>query len=382
MNPTPKQAEFLAYARWNRDKPIAWLGSVRAGKSIGALMALIEYMKRDGGSEYFVSAASATNIEGNLWPNFIRLLVSQNIAHEEKRWGGRHINTPWGKVWFLLAVDSGSQRVIQGLTLSGGVSDEILLYPRNFVMQLVSRFSLADPLWIFTANKSEPNHWIKVDWIDTNAVHVFESSHEDNPHISDTARQWWDTLLTGSYKGRMMDNEWTAELGMIGAPQMGPFNFIKQKTTIGHSIWIDHARNNAFVRFLRYKHRMAITAIYSDFSVSRIEKLALNNDDGLLICNLPDPNKPPFAGRCAFFRENIEAYARHFGQRPAGLTINLHDKASTRMCAKDFMRWSWVASGDTDMKFKPDQTTPEVLACVQAYYHVTSALQPFSAKGV
>jgi len=382
MKPTAKQAEFLEYARRNRDKPIAWLGSVRAGKSIGALMALIEYMKRDGGSEYFVSAASATNIEGNLWPNFIRLLVSQSIAHEERRWGGRHINTPWGKVWFLLAADSGSQRVIQGLTLSGGVSDEILLYPRNFVMQLVSRFSLADPLWIFTANKSEPKHWIKVDWIDMNAVHVFESSHEDNPHISDTARQWWNTLLTGSYKGRMMDNEWAAELGMIGAPLVGSFNFVKKNITIGHSIWIDHARNHAFVRFARCGNLIEIEAVRSDLSISEIERFAQNSNAELLICNLPDPNKPPFSGRCAFFRENIEAYARRFGQRPEGVTINLHDKAASLVFSKDFMRWSWVAGGETDMKFKPDQTTPEVLACVQAYYHLTSAIQPFSAKGV
>lgn len=363
MTPTPKQKQFLRFADKNGTKPIAWLGSVRAGKSIGAMMAVWRHMKKVPG-DYFVSAASQLNRESNLMPNMRRIILADSDEVEEKTWGGRHLITPYGKIWFPLAADRSSERLIQGLTLHGGLSDEILLYPRNFVMQLVSRFSLDDPLWIMTANKSAPNHWIKTDWIDRELVSVFESGYEDNPHISDTARDWWNALIDGEYKKRMLDNEWVADLGMVGCPSVA--DKWPSEGNIVRSIWFDSARGSVIVTMMVGKGR--VTVIQVDPFDTLEEK-----HHRMLIANKSDLMHRDRPAGCAFFAPDVSKYAAHLGKHADSLFI-------AKGCAglvDEFKRWSWVQSGPTDITFKPDQTSPAVLATVQGFYHATQTSAPF-----
>jgi len=366
MKPTPKQAEFMRFAARRRAKPIAWLGSVRAGKSIGAMMAMWGHMQRYPG-DYFVSAASQLNRESNLFPNMRRIVLADKAECEEKTWGGRHLITPHGKIWFPLASDRSSERVIQGLTFKGGVSDEILLYPRNFIMQLVARFSLDQPLWIMTANKSEPNHWIKTDWIDAGAVAVFESGHEDNPHISERARDWWNTLIDGTARDRMLGNEWAADLGMVGCPAVAakwPSN-----GQIVRSIWFDSARGSVIVTLMVGKDRVTVIGVepFTDLEGKRHRMLIANKSD------LMHSDRP--AG-CAFFAPDVSKYAAYFGEHADNLYVA---KEQTEL-VQDFKRWSWVQSGPTDITFRPDQTSGAVLATVQGFYHATKSTAPFKPK--
>lgn len=375
MQPTEKQAEFIRFADKHRAKPIAWLGSVRAGKSIGAMMALVDHMKSYPGI-YFVSAASNTNVEANLWPMFIRILQAKGIDFEERRWGGRHISTSLGKVFFLLAHDAGSRKIIQGITFNGGVSDEILLYPRNFIMELVGRFSLDDPLWIMTANKAVPNHWIKVDWIDTGYVTRFESDYRDNPHISKVAQDWWNKLLTGSDRARMLDNEWASDLGMIGNPLTArPSLKVTRHVRNVFSVWVDDARNNAVAELRADKSVCEVLSITSEMDQVALRAF-VKDAKHMCFTNLTRENVNLLRGRIANFVPNVDKYARYFSHNAASLKINSELEA----VIADFRRWAWVQTGQTDMKFQPDQTSPEVLACVQGLYHLMRTATPFPVR--
>jgi len=375
MHPTDKQAEFIRFAEANRSKPIAWLGTVRAGKSIGGMMALLDHMERHPGI-YFVSAASNTNVEANLWPNFIRILQSKGLSFDERRWGGRHIHTPYGKVFFLLAHDAGSRKTVQGITFNGGLSDEILLYPRNFIMELIGRFSLDDPLWIMTANKAVPNHWIKVDWIDNGYVHTFESDYSDNPHISETAKEWWKNLITGSDRKRMLENEWASDLGMIGNPHVGKPRIAKGKgTRHAYSIWVDDARNSAIAELRATKNRCEVRHITSDMDQAALRIFVR---DARVTCytNLTKENSVLLRGKVANFTPNVDKYARFLAHNCETLLVN----SELERVVADFRRWAWVQSGQTDTTFQPDQTSPEVLACVQGFYHLMRVATPFPIR--
>ena len=373
MEATPKQQEFLDYLDANADLPVAWLGSVRAGKTIGAMLALWKHMKQHRGV-YAICAASALNREANIMPNMIRILQDEGEAYAEKTWGGQKLVTDYGQILFPLASDAGSERMIQGLTLSGAITDEVLLYPRNFVMQLIARFSLENPLWIMTANKAAPNHWIKTDWIDTGAINVFESGYEDNPHISETAINWWNTLIDGKYRDRMMNNDWASDLGMIGEPVKCKYD--KDFRVFCRSVWLDSARYNAIVELAFKGGECWVMGVERDVEIGEIAKRVKNPNSGMWISNIADSKKPPLPFGVVYFRENVKGWAHFFATHCKSLGVPDFQTELLR----DFRRWSWVPSGSTSLDFKPDLTSPEVLATVQGFYHLLKNSPAFKMK--
>ena len=212
MLPTPKQVEFMDFARVQA-KPIAWLGSVRGGKTIGGLMSLVDAMKRNHG-DYAITSVGQQNVDMTITPNFKSILEASGIDYKHYKTPPQRFETMIGNVPIYLAGHEGMQKFMQGVTLRGAFSDEILLYPMNFVMQLVARFSHDNPFWVFTANKENPSHWIKTEWIDEGKVEVFQSNADSNPHISDDAKDWWESLLEGKYRDRMLGNEWSGDYGV------------------------------------------------------------------------------------------------------------------------------------------------------------------------
>lgn len=147
MIPTDAQAAVIAEAL-TADRPICWLGGVRAGKTVGACMALLEVMECRPGGSYAVMAFAHASLDRNVKPVLRELLEFSGEPWQERKASPHWIETAFGKIWFFTASDTGCEKGLQGVTLNGALTDEILLYPRNVVMQLIARFSHDDPFWI------------------------------------------------------------------------------------------------------------------------------------------------------------------------------------------------------------------------------------------
>ena len=83
--------------------------------------------------------------------------------------------------------DEASASLIQGMTLSGVLFDEVALMPRSFVEQALARCSVKGSRFWFNCNPESPQHWFYREWIlkaaEKNALYV-HFKMEDNPSLS------------------------------------------------------------------------------------------------------------------------------------------------------------------------------------------------------
>ena len=63
--------------------------------------------------------------------------------------------------------DESSYQLVQGITLSGVLLDEVALMPKSFVNQVLARtLSVEKAKYWFNCNPEGPMHWFKKEWID------------------------------------------------------------------------------------------------------------------------------------------------------------------------------------------------------------------------
>ena len=83
--------------------------------------------------------------------------------------------------------DESSAALIQGLTLSGILFDEVAIMPKNFVEQALARCSDENAKFWFNCNPESPAHWFYKDWIinkkEKNAM-LLNFFITDNPSLS------------------------------------------------------------------------------------------------------------------------------------------------------------------------------------------------------
>ena len=114
--------------------------------------------------------------------------------------------------------DESSASLIQGLTLSGVLFDEVALMPKNFVEQSLARCSDENAKFWFNCNPESPSHWFYKDWIlkkdEKNAllVNFFMS---DNPSLSRKTIERYKRIYSGSFYERFIEGKWASQTGLI-----------------------------------------------------------------------------------------------------------------------------------------------------------------------
>jgi len=88
--------------------------------------------------------------------------------------------------------DESSAALIQGMTLTGVLLDEVALMPRSFVEQALARCSVSGSRLWFNCNPDHPAHWFYREWIqkadEKNALYL-HFTMRDNPSLSDRVRR-------------------------------------------------------------------------------------------------------------------------------------------------------------------------------------------------
>lgn len=115
--------------------------------------------------------------------------------------------------------DESSYMLIQGLTLSGVLLDEVALMPQSFVEQAITRTLSVDnaKLW-FNCNPESPMHWFYLEWILKAKEHNAKHLHflmEDNPGLSEKALEKAKRDFTGVFYQRYVLGEWVLAEGLV-----------------------------------------------------------------------------------------------------------------------------------------------------------------------
>ena len=132
---------------------------------------------------------------------------------------GQHENT-----FFLFSgKDEGSASLIQGVTLSGVLFDEVALMPKSFVEQALARCSVSGSRFFFNCNPEYPSHWFYREWIQNrkrkNALYI-HFRMRDNPSLSQKMLKRYESLYTGAFYRRFVEGEWVSVSGAV-YPFMG-----------------------------------------------------------------------------------------------------------------------------------------------------------------
>lgn len=114
--------------------------------------------------------------------------------------------------------DEGSSALIQGITLSGVLFDEVALMPRSFVEQALARCSVDGSKFWFNCNPENPQHWFYREWIQNaeqkNALYL-HFTMEDNPSLSPEILARYRGLYSGTFYERFVLGKWVAAQGLV-----------------------------------------------------------------------------------------------------------------------------------------------------------------------
>lgn len=125
--------------------------------------------------------------------------------------------------------DESSASLIQGITLSGVLLDEVALMPRSFVEQAIARCSVnGSRLW-FNCNPENPNHWFYTEWIkkaENKNVLYLHFKMDDNPSLSKNIISRYHKLYSGSFYERFVEGKWVSVDGLV-YPMFGQ-NYVEE----------------------------------------------------------------------------------------------------------------------------------------------------------
>lgn len=114
--------------------------------------------------------------------------------------------------------DESSASLIQGVTLSGVLFDEVALMPRSFVEQALARCSVSGSKFFFNCNPEYPYHWFYKEWIkkcdDKRALYI-HFTMRDNPSLSDEMISRYESLYSGAFYRRFVKGEWVSVSGAV-----------------------------------------------------------------------------------------------------------------------------------------------------------------------
>ena len=223
---SPKQMKVLCW--WCERSPyrdmsaIICDGSVRSGKTLcmGISFVMWAFYRFDGGS-FGICGKTIRNIKRNLVLEMIPVLKELGFICELKLSENRLDISGGGKsnrFYFFGGKDESSAALIQGMTLSGVLFDEVALMPRSFVEQALARCSVTGAKFWFNCNPEHPYHWFYVEWIkkakERRALYVHFKMN-DNPSLSAETRGRYEKMFSGTFYQRFIEGKWVKAEGLI-----------------------------------------------------------------------------------------------------------------------------------------------------------------------
>lgn len=197
-------------------------GAVRSGKTLcmGISFAAWAFYRFDGAA-FALCGKTIRSLKRNVVTPLLPVLeelgfackmrVTENIL-EVSREGRKNLFYLFG------GKDESSCALIQGMTLSGVLFDEVALMPRSFVEQALARCSVKGSKFWFNCNPEYPQHWFHQEWIlqakQKNAYYL-HFSMEDNPSLSREIIARYKGLYSGAFYERFVQGKWVAAQGAV-----------------------------------------------------------------------------------------------------------------------------------------------------------------------
>lgn len=220
-----KQLTVLTWWRTERYKgcdAVICDGAVRSGKTLCMSLSFAAWaMSEFDGGVFAICGKTVTSLRRNVIAPLLSSLRGLGFRCTEKVSGSYADISAGGRTnrfYFFGGKDEGSAALIQGITLSGVMLDEVVLMPRSFVEQALARCSVSGSKIWFSCNPSYPYHWFYREWVlkarEKNALYL-HFTMDDNPSLSEEVRARYKRLYSGTFYDRFVLGKWVAAEGLV-----------------------------------------------------------------------------------------------------------------------------------------------------------------------
>lgn len=219
---SPKQAKILSFPYSKYDALICD-GAVRSGKTSIMMWAFVRWaMENFSGQRFGVCGRTVDSCTKNIIVPFTAMSLAKESYIIRWRRGDKVMEVRRGAVTNYFEVfggkDESSYTLIQGRTLAGVLLDEVVLMPRSFVEQALTRCSVDGAKLWFSCNPGSPQHWFYLEWIkrhkERNALYLhFEMT--DNPGLSEKTLERYQNMFTGVFYDRYIRGLWVLAEGLV-----------------------------------------------------------------------------------------------------------------------------------------------------------------------
>ena len=254
--------------KFKNQKAIICDGSVRSGKTVSMILGFVHWaMRFFDGKNFGICGKTISSTERNIilpllnMPDITDYYSLQYIRGENKRIiirSGSHTDT-----FFIFGgKDESSYTLVQGITLSGVLFDEVALMPESFVNQATGRCSVDGSKYWFNCNPDGPYHWFKTGWIDKREEKHLLYLHftmDDNLSLSEKIKERYRSMYTGVFYRRYILGLWAMAEGIIYDmfdTAKHVISNLSELTNANYYVSCDYGTQNATVFLLWCKDRL------------------------------------------------------------------------------------------------------------------------------
>lgn len=227
-----KQKKILAFPYSQYDALICD-GAVRSGKTSIMMWAFVRWaMDNFSGQRFGICGKTVDSAAKNIVVPFTSMSLAKERYIIRWRRSEKILEVRRGAVTNIFEVfggkDESSFTLIQGRTLAGVLLDEVVLMPRSFVEQAMTRCSVDGAKMWFSCNPGSPQHWFYLEWIqrhkERNALYL-HFKMTDNPGLSEKTLARYEAMFTGVFYQRYIQGLWVLAEGLI-YPMFGDGNIV------------------------------------------------------------------------------------------------------------------------------------------------------------
>lgn len=197
-------------------------GAVRSGKTFCMSLSFFAWAFYSfSGHDFALCGKTIRSLRRNMVAPIIPILKSIGFECEDKVSSNvlvvRYENIE-NRFYLFGGKDESSASLIQGMTLSGVLFDEVALMPRSFVEQALARCSVTGSKFWFNCNPEYPQHWFYLEWIqkaEQKRALYLHFLMDDNPSLSKEMKMRYESLYSGAFYRRFVRGEWVAVYGAV-----------------------------------------------------------------------------------------------------------------------------------------------------------------------
>ncbi|WP_063023844.1 PBSX family phage terminase large subunit [Nocardia niwae] len=214
--------QIVSIVESRRYRVSIWSGAVRSGKTIASILAFYDAVSTAPDSGLIlICGRTLQTIERNIIEPMQDEAVFGPWAHEVHHTRGSNIAVILGRTVHLIgASDVRAEGKLRGLTACLALVDEATLLPESFWTQLLARLSVPGARCLATTNPDNPNHYLKVGFIDRQGdpdmnLQAWHFTLDDNPSLSPEYVAAIKAEFQGLFYLRNILGRWVAADGAI-----------------------------------------------------------------------------------------------------------------------------------------------------------------------